>query len=152
MERARSAKHRDKSAVEPPAGSHSQCLLCGERNPRSLKLRFQRGEDGAVRTKYTTHPGLQGYEGILHGGVIAALLDAAMTHCLFHQGIQGVTADLYVRYVHPVPCGIDLEIRANVVNPVPPLYRLKAEIVHEGCVLSWAEAKFVRLRRSQPCH
>ena len=78
---------------------HSRCLLCGNLNPRSLNLSFQAAEDGGVRTRFKADTELQGYDDILHGGVIASLLDAAMTHCLFHHGVQAVTGDLHVRFV-----------------------------------------------------
>lgn len=87
---------------------------------------------------------LQGYDGIMHGGVVAALLDAAMTHCLFHRGIQGLTGDLHVRFVHSISCDAQLEIRAWMEANRKSLYRLKAEIVCDGTVMAWAEATFMR--------
>lgn len=124
--------------------SHSRCLLCGSLNPRSLNLSFQTEENGAVSTRFSAHSELQGYEGILHGGVIASLLDAAMTHCLFNRGIRAVTGDLHVRFVQPISCNLQLEIRAWVLSSHPPLYRLKAEILLAQNVMAWAEAKFVQ--------
>ena len=89
---------------------HADCVLCGSRNPLSLGLSFHPGDDGGVRTLFQAHSGLQGYKGILHGGVISSLLDAAMTHCLFHQGIEAVTGDLHVRFVKSVPCDAQMEL------------------------------------------
>jgi uncharacterized protein (TIGR00369 family) len=123
---------------------HSRCVLCGNLNPRSLNLSFQVVGDGSVRTRFKTYAELQGYDGLLHGGVIASLLDAAMTHCLFHHGVQAVTGDLHVRFVQPVSCDVSLEIRAWVLLSYPPLYRLKAEIILEKRVMAWAEAKFMQ--------
>jgi uncharacterized protein (TIGR00369 family) len=125
---------------------HSRCLLCGNLNPQSLNLSFQAADDGVVKTRFKPRSELQGYDGILHGGVIAALLDAAMTHCLFHRGVQAVTGDLHVRFVRPVACNVTLEIQAWLVVSHPPLYRLKAEIVVADQVLAWGEAKFMQLR------
>jgi uncharacterized protein (TIGR00369 family) len=125
---------------------HSRCLLCGNLNPKSLNLSFQTADDGAVKTRFKAHSELQGYDGILHGGVIAALLDAAMTHCLFHRGVQAVTGDLHIRFVRPVACNVTMDIRAWVLLSHPPLYRLKAEIVVDGRVLAWGEAKFLQHR------
>ena len=123
---------------------HSRCLLCGNLNPRSLNLSFQAAGDGVVRTRFEAHTDLQGYDDILHGGVIASLLDAAMTHCLFHRGVQAVTGDLHVRFVRPVPCNVSLEIRAWVLASRPPLYHLRAEIILDERVMAWAEAKFMQ--------
>jgi len=125
---------------------HSQCLLCGNKNPRSLRLLFQAGEDGSVRTQFKGRTEFQGYDGLLHGGVVASLLDAAMTHCLFHRGIQAVTGDLQVRYLKPVPFDAFLDIQASVISSKPPLHYLQAEIVHYGRVMAWAKAKFMQRR------
>ena len=74
--------------------SHCNCILSGRQNPISLGLAFDISTDGGVFTQYEANALLQGYEGILHGGIIAALLDAAMTHCLFHHNIEAVTGAL----------------------------------------------------------
>jgi acyl-coenzyme A thioesterase PaaI-like protein len=129
---------------------HSRCVLCGEHNPLSLKLGFEAGESGSVRTRFDANRVLQGYSDILHGGVIAALLDSAMTHCLFHQGIKALTGDLHVRYLHPIPCDAALEIQARVEYSRPPLYRLKAELLKAGQVMAWASGKFMRQEELSP--
>jgi len=124
--------------------SHTQCLLCGENNPWSLKLSFKPDVSGAVRTVFKAHEKMQGYAGMLHGGIISALLDAAMTHCLFHQGIQAVTADLRVRFIKPVPWNQAIEIMARNEESRPPLYRLHAELKQYGVTLAWAQGKFMK--------
>jgi uncharacterized protein (TIGR00369 family) len=125
---------------------HSSCLLCGRQNPRSLSLVFRAGEGGAVRAQFKGSPEFQGYDGILHGGVVASLLDAAMTHCLFHRGIQAVTGDLQIRYIKPVPFDAVLDIQASVISSKTPLHYLQAEIIHNGCIMAWAKAKFMQRR------
>ncbi len=122
---------------------HEYCLLCGSRNPLSQQLNFQIQSDGSVSTVLELHKYMQGYTGILHGGVMAALLDAAMTHCLFHNGIQGLTCELKVRYVRSVPIGDQLLIRAFVVKKTPRLFLLKSEAILTGKVAVWAEGKFL---------
>jgi acyl-coenzyme A thioesterase PaaI-like protein len=109
-----------------------------------LRLRFKPDDNGGVHTSFKAHRRLQGYQGILHGGVISALLDAAMTNCLFHRGVEAVTGDLHVRFVKPVPCTGTVDIRAWVVTSLPPLYRVRAELVHGETVTAWADAKFAR--------
>ena len=122
---------------------HAYCLICGTRNPDSLGLCFRDVDASTVCTRFQAYPGLQGYDGILHGGVISALLDAAMTHCLFHRGVQAVTGDLRVRFLEPIPCDLALDVRGWIVSDTPPLYQLKAQLVHDGRVMAWAQAKFV---------
>lgn len=123
---------------------HAHCLLCGDFHPGSWGLSFVKTEEGGVGTKFTAGSELQGYDNLLHGGVIATLLDAAMTHCLFHRGIQAVTGDLRVRYLHPVRCHTTMDLSARLLFSCPPLYHLKAEMVFEGRVMARAEGKFMR--------
>lgn len=121
---------------------HAECLLCGGDNPLSLGLAFEPDGEGGVFADFKPHARLQGYAGILHGGVSAALLDAAMTHCLFHRGVRAVTADLRVRYAHPVPYDRLLHLQARVTEEKPPLHRLRSELTLGGRVLVWAKATF----------
>jgi uncharacterized protein (TIGR00369 family) len=124
---------------------HAACLLCGSDNPWSLGLAFEPDGAGRVCTVLNADERLQGYAGMLHGGVSAAVLDAAMTHCLFHKGVRAVTADLRVRYVKAVPLNAGVVLRAWVTAETPPLYRLKAELCLESSVLVWAQATFCEI-------
>jgi acyl-coenzyme A thioesterase PaaI-like protein len=123
---------------------HRHCVLCGEFHPGSWRLSFQMNRDGEVRTEFVAGSELQGYENILHGGVIASLLDAAMTHCLFHHGIQAVTGDLHIRFLHPVACNVPVELRARLLFSCPPLYHLRAEIFCGEQLQAKGEGKFMR--------
>ncbi len=134
----------ERKASPEVINDHAFCLLCGKLNPWSLRLSFIADGNGGVKTQFTATAVLQGYDGILHGGVTAALLDSAMTHCLFHQGIVALTADLHVRYIHAISCCACLEISALMLKCSPPLYRLRAEISQDGILMAWSEAKFLR--------
>ena len=74
----------------------------------------------------------QGYPDRLHGGVIAMLADAAMTHCLFLHEISAVTGKLKLRFPHPVEVGLKATVRAELVRNSPPLFQLRAEISQTG--------------------
>jgi uncharacterized protein (TIGR00369 family) len=124
---------------------HASCLLCGTENQWSLGLKFESDDDGSVHAVFESDERFQGYAGMLHGGVAAAMLDAAMTNCLFHQGVRAVTADLRVRYPHPVAMKSRIGLRAWVTEQRGPLYRMKAELTEGGRVLVWAQATFCKL-------
>ncbi|MBN2085538.1 MAG: PaaI family thioesterase [Anaerolineales bacterium] len=123
---------------------HERCLFCGGKNLYSLGLSFQADPEKGVRARFRPHTGFQGYAGVLHGGAVAGVLDAAMTHCLFHSAVKAMTADLHVRYVKPLPCGMEYDVRAWILSSAPPLYRLRAEISNGREVLAWAEGKFLK--------
>lgn len=123
---------------------HSRCVLCGGLHPRSWRLPFIPAADDRICAEFVASEDLQGYDGLLHGGVIAALMDAAIIHWLFQHGIQAVTGDLRVRYLQPVACNIPLELVAWQVFSCPPLYHLKAELRAGGRPLARAEGKCMR--------
>jgi acyl-coenzyme A thioesterase PaaI-like protein len=103
-----------------------------------------------VTATFRSNAGLQGYDNLLHGGVIAALLDAAMTHCLFHHGVQAVTGDLRVRFRRPISCNAEITLRARILAPGPRLYRLGAEALVAGTAVAWAEGKFMPQEKMRP--
>jgi acyl-coenzyme A thioesterase PaaI-like protein len=117
--------------------------MCGDRNPWSLRLRFRADDANTIHARFQGSPELQGYDGVLHGGIIAALLDAAMTNCLFHHGIEAVTGDLRVRFLQPIPCMALLNLRAWMLSETRSLYRVRAELAHHEQVMAWAEARFM---------
>ena len=110
--------------------------MCGENNLLSLKLRFEPVKNGEVFTTFQGNSRLQGYDGIMHGGVISALLDSAMTNCLFAHGHAAVTAELKVRFRHPVSTERPARVRAWIASSLRPLHELAAE----GCELSTTAA------------
>ena len=128
--------------VKRPA-SHSNCMACGSN--ADLGLHFQASGSG-IKASLRLKPEWQGYSGALHGGMIATLLDAAMTYCLFHQGIEAMTADLQVRYLAPVPCPGRVEVSARLDGRRKLIYELNAELRAGGVVKARAKAKFMRER------
>jgi acyl-coenzyme A thioesterase PaaI-like protein len=78
---------------------------------------------------------------------VASLLDSAMTHCLFHHGVQGLTGDLHIRFVRPVSCDVAVDIRAWILSVAGPLYRLRAELLHDRWLMAWAEGKFMQRKK-----
>lgn len=125
-------------------GDHDNCVICGRNNPFSLGLKFQPAGANSVEASFTGGPHLQGYEGILHGGVISAVLDSAMAHCLLLQDIKAVTGDLRVRFLHAIPCTSRVIIRAWLTCAVSTLYELKAEARVDGQLVARAKAKFMQ--------
>src|SRR5207245_1897834 len=91
------------------------CFACGQLNPGGLRLDFEVSRDRA-EARYTALQRHQGYDGLLHGGVVTALLDEAMGWAIFHQGIWGVTAKINVSFRQPVPIGEDLRVVGEIAR------------------------------------
>lgn len=122
---------------------HKNCVMCGRDNPKSFGLKFHKEGDGCVSTHFTGNSTMQGYDGIMHGGVLSALLDTAMAHCLLHEDIEAMTGELNVRFYDPVDCNSTLKIKAWIDSSLPPLYHLRSDIRINDKVVCKAKAKFM---------
>jgi acyl-coenzyme A thioesterase PaaI-like protein len=124
--------------------AHPFCYVCSASNPMGLALRYTPAPDGSVSATFLGNCALEGYSGMLHGGVIAALLDGAMTNCLFARGIRALTGDLRVRYRSPVQAAEQLTVRAWVASSWSELFHLEAELTQAGKIRARAQGKFMR--------
>jgi len=80
------------------------CFGCGDKNPIGLKLKFRR-EGKGVRTDYTPDKMHQGWDDIIHGGIITTVLDEAMAYAAGYEGIKCVTATVETRFRRPLSVG-----------------------------------------------
>ncbi len=137
------AKRIETTDYDEHQKSHCSCIVCGTHNPISLKLKFSVQPDGSVFAQFKGNSLLQGYRGILHGGIVATLLDATMTHCLFYNGIQALTGDLQIRFLKPVPFNAQLQLRAKITTSFRPLYKVDSELTYNKQPMARAQAKFM---------
>lgn len=107
---------------------HPNCYVCETDRRMGLGIRYVQQRSGEVVADVDCPDEWEGYTGRVHGGIISSLVDGAMTNCLFAKGIVAVTADLHVRYRHPVELGQRARVRAEVVRSSHPLYVLKSTI------------------------
>ena len=126
------------------AEAHPFCYVCSGSNPMGLALRYALQPDGSVVANFLGNCALDGYAGTLHGGVTAALLDGAMTNCLFSRGLQGVTVELTVRYHASVASAEEMLVRAWLEDQSHGLFRLRAELIQCGQTKASASGKFMR--------
>ena len=117
------------------------CFACGTQNPLSLKLTFEE-QDGAYITHFTGQPQHQGYDGIMHGGIVSTLLDEIMARYLYAKGMNAVTARLEVRYLKPTPIGVPLLIKGRIVRHRGRVYETEGTVeLPDGTVTALGAAK-----------
>ena len=123
--------------------AHPFCIVCGKANECGLGLCFSRCEDGSVEAVFDCHEKFQGYRDILHGGITSALLDGAMTNCLFAHGIVAVTAEMNIRFRHPIKLGMPIVLRAKITREQSPLYVVDASLIQENQLRAKSTGKFM---------
>ncbi|WP_346353382.1 PaaI family thioesterase [Azotosporobacter soli] len=103
------------------------CFACGKLNPIGLQLEFEQvGEE--YRTTLTPKQEHQGYDGIMHGGLVSTVLDEVMAGYIYALGFNAVTARLEVRYRKPTPIGQPLTATARIVQKRGRMYEMAGEI------------------------
>lgn len=122
---------------------HPHCVVCSPDHPCGLCLRFVTGPDDTVMAEFQFDPAVEGYVGWPHGGITSAVLDGAMTNWLFAHGLTCVTAELDVRFRHPVVLGEPATVVARLKSESHPLYQLEACIHQNGQLKVRAVGRFM---------
>jgi len=92
-----------------------QCFVCGKDSAHGLHLDIQDGA-GWSYCEWIVQPDYVGYKTVLHGGIIAAILDDMMAHALYYKDIDVVTAHMALDYLEPIHVGDRIACRAEVVQ------------------------------------
>jgi acyl-coenzyme A thioesterase PaaI-like protein len=126
--------------------TEGKCFACGPANPIGLKLAF-REEGEAYVAEFHPREEHQGYDGIVHGGLVATVLDEVMARWLWRRDLPFATAELTVRYLAPVPVGRVATARAVFEKQTPRLIEMSAVLTGEGGeVLARAKGRFLPMR------
>jgi uncharacterized protein (TIGR00369 family) len=99
---------------------HSHCYVCDPANPLGLKVKFQL-EEGRAAGQFIPQSEHQSFEGVIHGGILSALLDAAMNRVLLFNSIHAKTARLKIRFKKEAKIGETLTVSGEI-NRVKKAY------------------------------
>jgi uncharacterized protein (TIGR00369 family) len=96
--------------------SASSCFVCGVGNHAGLKIKFYETGPEEVTAEYIVDDKFEGYPGVVHGGIIAAMLDEVAGRSLMmgEEPRFMVTAKINIRYRRPVPVGEPLKLVGRV--------------------------------------
>lgn len=123
----------------------NHCFICGA-NGAGLHLQFS-GDRQEVRASAVVDPAYQGFEGLVHGGILAGMVDDAMWHVIHQQAEDfPATAELTVRYHKPAPIGEVLTVRGTLTSYRRRLMVARASVENAaGEMLVSAEGRFMPL-------
>jgi len=124
------------------------CFVCGLESEVGLKLRFDDNGAGEARAQITIQRQYQGYPGIVHGGIIAAMLDEIGGRVLMGADPDRfmVTAKLELKYRKPIPVETPLTLVATLIKDRGRLAEAHTEIrLPDGSVAAEAEATLAQM-------
>ncbi|MBX7066444.1 MAG: PaaI family thioesterase [Parachlamydiales bacterium] len=123
----------------------NRCFACGMDNLDGLRVQWV--VDGLTMTgRFVPEKKFQGWQGIVHGGILATLLDEAMTRLAGILSGGAVTAEMTVRYSAPAHIGHLLLVKGELIKDSRKLMELKATIHKEdGTLIASATGKAIKI-------
>jgi uncharacterized protein (TIGR00369 family) len=121
------------------------CFACGRNNDKGLHLEFSLNrQEKRVETTFVPLDVHQGWQGVVHGGIIATLMDEAMAKLVQLLGFRALTASLDVRFKEVARTGEPLQVKAEVAKLSKKLIYAKAVAGRaDGGVVAEAQAKLM---------
>ncbi|MFZ6029619.1 MAG: PaaI family thioesterase [Chloroflexota bacterium] len=130
-------------SIRQPNSRH--CFICGVENPFGLKLKFYTADNGEVIVEHIVPDDYQGYPGVVHGGVVAAMLDEAGGRVYMGDPDRPrflFTARMDIRYRKNVPTGQPLKVvgrpgknRSRTATASAAIYGPDGELLAEADLL-----------------
>ena len=130
--------------LEALRSAYADCFGCGRGNAMGLRLDDFRVEAGDVVATFVPRPEYAGFEGTLHGGIVATALDevSAWSAMLSHR-VFVFTATLDLRYRRQAPSDAHFELRGTVAERRGRRLRIAASMNHDGVVVAESNGLFV---------
>jgi uncharacterized protein (TIGR00369 family) len=131
------------------------CFCCGADNERGLRLSIAYPEKGSAETSLELPGWFTGWRDMIHGGLLATLLDEIMAHACVGIARQAVTAEITVRYQKPVAVGARVRAVGKVEQSRGRVLLTRGWLYDaEGALIAEGSARFLAPRqpgaRSEP--
>jgi uncharacterized protein (TIGR00369 family) len=125
---------------------NQRCYVCGKKNPAGLAVNFDIDrETRSISARFIPSDIHQGYEGIVHGGILSALLDEAMAKLAYSLGLPAVTAEMTVKFKSPAAPGEELSVSGRLTHETHRLIEAEAIIQKGSVIIAEAKGKLLRV-------
>ena len=130
--------------------AQNRCFGCGQANPSGLHLEFLLAEDSSVVCLASVPDTFEGPPGYLHGGIIATLLDEAMSKSVRARGFTAMTRHMEFDYLRPVPSSTPIRLEGHVTRNEGRKHWTEARILDaERTVLAIGKGLVIEVRPRQ---
>ena len=127
------------------SSAYQQCFACGARNGNGLQLVF-RQEGDTIVTEFTPDVRFQGFPGVVHGGILATVLDETLNRTATREGRWMMTGRIEIRYRSAAPIGLPLRVTARTISSRARMLIASGEVVlanEPTTVVATAEGTFL---------
>ena len=135
-------------AIDTPGGRFEflphNCFACGTLNTSGHGLTLH-VEPGRSWTELALDRRFEGWEGVIHGGILCTILDEVMAWALVGEDNWGVTARLSVDFKRPVPVSTRIRADGEIVSSRRRVVETRATLieVEDGAVLATARGTYL---------
>jgi len=124
-----------------------RCYVCGKDNPSGLQAVFEIDKNArTIIGRFTPRQEHEGWQGIVHGGIVASLLDEAMVKLAAHLGIPAVSAEITVKFKAPAAAGEELSITGKIVKEASRLIEAESTVMRGPVVIGEATGKLLKVK------
>lgn len=118
----------------------NNCFVCGKENEEGMQLTFKSDKNNTY-SYYKFPEKFQGWDNVIHGGILSTLLDEVMAKSCINEGFEAVTRKINIEYLKPVKVGQKLKIVGKIKNIRKKLIEAEAEIIDENNGTIYATGK-----------
>ncbi len=131
--------------------SENKCFVCGSDNPGGLHLHFEIDErNRCLRTTFIPPDIYQGWDGIVHGGILSTLLDEAVAKLAYELGYDIVTVKLNVTFRRPARIRQPLHVFGQLDRVTSRLIEGSSRIEDgSGRLVAEGQARLIRIKNAK---
>jgi len=125
---------------------YRNCFVCGKENPFGLKITFFKDKN-KVKAEFIPESKHQGFQGIVHGGVLFSILDEIMGRtALITKRVMTLTVEIDIKYRKKAIIGEKIIFTAHMTKDLGRMIEAQGQACKEdGTLLAEARGRFIVL-------
>ena len=109
------------------------CFACGRQNPKGIGMQVHYLQESETAESLLVLPReYQGWQEVIHGGILATLLDEIMMHAVWHFAGPGLTLGLEVQFRQPLAPGEPVLVRGQLTESKGSRLKARGEIIRQA--------------------
>lgn len=133
--------------MEQKFADNGLCFVCGARNQDGLRLTLRTNPERGESEAEVVFPGrFQGWHGIVHGGLLATVLDEALIYAAGAKGLKCVTGEITIRFIKPARTDVRHTVKGRFIEDKGRIVLAESEVLDaEGIQVARASGKLFKI-------